>query len=439
MKKLIPILLLFGSLYFTNNTKAQTTLVAGDIVFTGYHSGTASVDSFSFVFLKAVAAGTVISFTDNGWLNPGNFRGGEQTVTFTTIALPKGTEIIIGGAAGITPRIYPTWASAGSCTGTGLALATAGDQIIAYQGTVASGVLTGTIISAIHFNVYSNDNGDCGGVGGNTTNAQWDPNCIDGGTGTIGTSSFCKLPSGMINGVNAIWIGTEGVGASERDNAKFTACGLDLTTPALVRAAVNDQTNWTISTNTTPPGFTLASGCIFLGSVTAVNLVNFTGKLNANNTTSLQWKIEDHANVDKFCIEKSTDGIAFKPLSTINASLSTTGTYYYTDNNLVAENNYYRIKIIELSGKTFYTNIVSINTKPKVDITIYPNPVVNELVIKQDGVSYSKQVQLLSTTGVVLKQINITSKQHSVNVKELPSGLYYLKISEGKIIKIIKQ
>ncbi len=58
-----------------------TVLSAGDIAIVQYNSGT--TDSFTFVFLRDVEAGTVVNFTDNGWQAPGGFRSGEDTVTYT--------------------------------------------------------------------------------------------------------------------------------------------------------------------------------------------------------------------------------------------------------------------------------------------------------------------------------------------------------------------
>jgi hypothetical protein len=51
----------------------MTTLTVGDLALIGYSADTAG-KSFSFVLLQAVEAGTVISFTDNGWLAAGGFR-----------------------------------------------------------------------------------------------------------------------------------------------------------------------------------------------------------------------------------------------------------------------------------------------------------------------------------------------------------------------------
>jgi hypothetical protein len=88
-----------------------TTLNAGDIAFSGYTSTSIPNDEFSFVLLRNIGPGTVINFTDNGWLSTNVFGVGESTATWTAPAggLPGGTEIKIsaltatrtgGGAAG---------------------------------------------------------------------------------------------------------------------------------------------------------------------------------------------------------------------------------------------------------------------------------------------------------------------------------------------------
>ena len=92
-----------------------TVLTAGDLAIVQYNSGT--TDSFTFVFARDIEAGTVVNFTDNGWLAAGGFRPGEGTVTYMApTAITAGTVITL----------------------TGLNLDDAGDQIIAYQGTQAS-------------------------------------------------------------------------------------------------------------------------------------------------------------------------------------------------------------------------------------------------------------------------------------------------------------
>ena len=72
-----------------------TTLSVGDIAIVHYNSST---DAFSFVFLRDVEAGTIVNFTDNGWLAAGGFRAGENTVTYTApAAIAAGTIVTLSG------------------------------------------------------------------------------------------------------------------------------------------------------------------------------------------------------------------------------------------------------------------------------------------------------------------------------------------------------
>jgi hypothetical protein len=429
MKKLIPISLIALCLsFFLNTTKAQ--LVAGDIAFTGYIGNqTAVLDQFTFVVLKNISSGTVIKFTDNAWLATNTFNNTETILTFTTtVPLIAGNEVKIV-SADANGTLSGTGTNVGSITSTGgaLSLAVTGDQVLAYIGADASP----TFIAAIHMNTYTTTLiGTCG----NTTTASWDPACIGSGGG------FSTLPTGLTDGVNALWIGDASVtgAGGEFDNAYFN-CGGSLTTVSGIRAAANNAANWVKDNSLSGPAlFTLPRNCNFL-NVLATNTINFTAKLNTNNTSTLQWKVEDFPNINKFNLEKSTDGISFKPLSTINTSSSTSGTYSYTDNELLVQNNYYRINIIELSGKSFYSNTVAISPKAMADITVFPNPVADKFTIQQLGSQYSKTAFLMSATGKIEQQINITSQQHTVNTKSLSAGIYYLKMDNGKVFKIVKQ
>ncbi|MBL7909894.1 MAG: T9SS type A sorting domain-containing protein [Bacteroidia bacterium] len=242
---------------------AQTSLVPGDIAFSGYTSNTLSGDEFSFVLLKNISAGTSINFTDNGWLGaPTNtFRTGETTVTWVSpSALVAGIEIKING----TTATFVGGGPAGSVTGTALSLSTVGDQVLAYQGSVSSP----TFISAIHMNVFVNG---IDPFNFTSTSAVWD--------GSVNSVSGSGLPPGLTTSINAIWIGVQAVSSSEFDNSHFTGCNLNLSTIALTRSALNDMTNWT-SDNLLPPGFLLPTACPYLTSPCITPTLSLSGQTN---------------------------------------------------------------------------------------------------------------------------------------------------------------
>ena len=245
---------------------AATTLVAGDIAFTSYASSYPTVpeDNFSFVLLRSVGAGTTINFTNNGWLSTNVLQSGEETLTWTAPAggLIAGTEIRITDLTATKSG----GGNAGSVTGTGLNLNTSGDQILAYQGPSGSPIF----ISAIHMNVFTIGGGDPV----NTTAAAWD--------GTANTPSSSALPTGLTTGVNCIWIGTQGVPASEFNNARYGNCAAAAVSGPVtaLRALLNNQANW-ITDDNTPPSFVLPTGCNYLGTacptITVTNPGTTTG------------------------------------------------------------------------------------------------------------------------------------------------------------------
>lgn len=438
------VLAIFLFSFGTNKLKAQpTTLVAGDIAFTGYHGSTGSIDSFSFVLLRSINAGTLINFTDNAWLNTGAFRTGETHLTFTSLALPAGREITVG-LVGTTPTFRQS--GSGASAGTGIytagpnpmAFSATGDQVLAYQGAVA----TPTFISGLHMNMYSTDILECG----NTDDVVWDPNCADGGLpcpgtcGSVGNTSFSKLPPGLVSGTNALFLATPGVNASDRDNARFTGCALDLSTATLARAAVNNRANWGQSNSTNPPGFPLPSGCTFMGlAPLPVSLVSFNGRLNSDKTITLQWKVELQQNITEYVVEESADGSNFSYLGTVASNNTDNYTYTFTDPQATVGNNYYRLKTVEQSGKIAYSDVILVVLKAGIKVNVYPNPVTDKLIIQQfESIRYKTAV-LSNGEGKILQHIKLNGFVHEVNMAIYPAGLYILKLEDGTVFKLIKQ
>ena len=145
---------------------SQTSLSAGDIAFTGYHSDDATVsgnEEIKFVLLKDITSGTVIYFTDFGWESTNDDFQSANPCGVSTGAVSDGIvkwEATANMNCGDEVIIYcKTSPSTTSGTATGeqatynsssyyLNLSSAGEQIFAYQGTYASP----TLIAAINYN-----------------------------------------------------------------------------------------------------------------------------------------------------------------------------------------------------------------------------------------------------------------------------------------------
>ena len=111
---------------FASPVTAGDVLGPGDIAIIGFNSDDNS--QFAFVCLKAISAGTIIYFTDNGWVtttDPQSFRSGEGRLTWDT---PGGCQL--GQIVTINQYDLPTLGT--------FDLSDGGDQILVYQGTDTS-------------------------------------------------------------------------------------------------------------------------------------------------------------------------------------------------------------------------------------------------------------------------------------------------------------
>jgi Secretion system C-terminal sorting domain len=441
----------FSFLFFisTSSIKAQTSLVAGDIAFTGYSAtpNAPQSDEFSFVLLKNCAAGTIINFTDNAWGNDNQFRTAETTVAFTLgAAKVAGTEIKISGPpAGSATATFIGGASAGTCTGTTLSLSVNGDQVIAYQGTAASP----TIISGIHMNVYN------GSPDPSVTNAtNW-----DNLPSTTANTFFCFKPPTLTTGTNAIWIGTQAVISSERNNARFNAAtaisgGANLGTVAGVRAACNNKAFWDaeFAGSGAVPTWPLPSGANFL-SVLPLHLLNFEATNNLSYVTA-NWQTADEINVSQYELERSFDNIKFDRIATIAAinNNASVNNYSYLDKQSLQNSAsliYYRLKMLDNDGKFTYSAIQTIRNKKNISLAIdnMSNPVTDFVrfnIISKKATRAEIQVSDANGRIVVNKMLQLSAGNSSISLPEtinLTKGMYFLKIvtsNETIVVSVIK-
>lgn len=90
------------------------------------------------------------------------------------------------------------------------------------------------------------------------------------------------------------------------------------------------------------------------------------------------------------------------------------------------------------------SDCVTINSigleEEQMNISLYPNPVQEELSISSDGLTMSA-VQVISVTGKVIFEQPITGTELKINTSSWNTGVYFVKVNVGtrsKIIKVIK-
>lgn len=190
--------------------------------------------------------------------------------------------------------------------------------------------------------------------------------------------------------------------------------------------------------NNSPCGISTADVLVksICSAILPVTIESFNATPKNNNSVILDWEVAVQINIQSYTLEHSIDGINFIPFKSILANNFSIFHYTTIHQNPVEGNNYYRIKIIENNGSSFYSEIrnIKILNKQK-DILVYPLPSNNVLNIEspQSLVGKVATIKLFSIDGkLLIKKTTLSlNKIEIVDIKNLKPGVYILNLVCG--------
>ncbi len=157
----------------------------------------------------------------------------------------------------------------------------------------------------------------------------------------------------------------------------------------------------------------------------------------------LIWQTLMEENASHFEVERSYNGVDFKILATVGMG-GANGTYSFMDHHPSAGNNYYRLKIVDKDGGFSYSENVKAKIGAVTDVKLFPNPVIQDLLLKVQSSAEQKEVlTILDGTGRVVSSEAIWLRE-GMNHIHVPmaifkSGVYVIKLQEAqKSMTIIK-
>ena len=117
------------------------------------------------------------------------------------------------------------------------------------------------------------------------------------------------------------------------------------------------------------------------------------------------------------------------------------GTFEYNIEDKVENENivYYRIKEIDADGTFSYSSIIKLLPYNAREISVYPNPVTHFATISVAGNMLNKKATITDINGKKLLSITILNTTFKIDMAAYPSGIYFLKVENGKTTKIIRQ
>lgn len=217
-------------------------------------------------------------------------------------------------------------------------------------------------------------------------------------------------------------------------------------------AGLPSGSNFPVGTTTNTFVVTDAAGntntCSFTVTVSPalpVQLLSFIA-VKQNNRVLLQWVTENEVNNKHFEVERSSNGIDYIAIGTVQASLSPSDPKYYSfiDLQPLKGNNYYRLRQVDLDNRFEYSLVrkVIVDSHGPV-LTLYPNPVTDILLVDFSTTEKKLQVKIFDNNGKLQLSWQMNNDQLlKLPVQALSGGLYYLQVSDGVVTahaKFVKQ
>lgn len=164
-----------------------------------------------------------------------------------------------------------------------------------------------------------------------------------------------------------------------------------------------------------------------------IKLISFSA-YSAKEQNQLEWRANSTDANEYFVVEKSDNGRYFTPVANVQVKGVGDYSYRYADN--AAGKTFYRLKLVDVSGRTTYSSIIFVNEKAtsnELIQKIYPVPatqVLNSQLLssKQENVMLS--LSDMSGRIVLNRSFSLTQGMNNcaVNVEKLTAGMYILKV-----------
>ncbi|UII21113.1 T9SS type A sorting domain-containing protein [Fulvivirga ligni] len=155
-----------------------------------------------------------------------------------------------------------------------------------------------------------------------------------------------------------------------------------------------------------------------------------------NGVAMITWATGSELNNDFFTLERSTDGINFQEIATVDGAGNSSDVIEYSVEDFSAANgaNYYRVKQTDFDGQYEYSKVVNVFNEAvrALEVTAFPNPATDQLNVRIDGFGSDEvTVELTDDRGMAVYTNTFDSSFENVaqiNVSNLPSGLYIVTL-----------
>lgn len=166
-----------------------------------------------------------------------------------------------------------------------------------------------------------------------------------------------------------------------------------------------------------------------------VELVAFNATALEERNVLADWITASEINSDYFVVERTTDGVQFEAIGTVDAAGTSLEPIHYEliDENALTGTSYYRLKEVDLDGTATYSELKSVNFDGISILSAFPNPgteEINFIIYSTNATAF--ELNITDATGRIVEHRNLVLEEGSNNF-ELPlekyaKGQYFLRV-----------
>jgi hypothetical protein len=186
----------------------------------------------------------------------------------------------------------------------------------------------------------------------------------------------------------------------------------------------------------------------YVGSINAtqtplpIELISFTGQ-STDEGVLLKWSTSMEKNFDHFEIERSSNGVTFEYVSSVDGKggMAVKTDYMLVDGTARIGRYYYRLKNVDLDDTYDYSKVIVVLAGDQSTIALYPNPVRDKKLSVVIPQQYSTaRILINDQVGNAVYQSDLSQGEQSIQLQEsLNQGFYIARVMlPGEAPKVIK-
>jgi len=206
-----------------------------------------------------------------------------------------------------------------------------------------------------------------------------------------------------------------------------------------------DMLSGTMVIDFTGTGFIV---CDYVDGILPLTLIEFDGYTTERNTNMLEWITASESNTAWILLERSSNATNWELVERLPAQGWSSELVQYSAEDMNPYlSTYYRLKIIDLDGAEYFSNVIALERNTVSGVTVTPVPAREEVQMiyeaTEDGEVTVSVVDVIGRE-VVRETVQITEglNTKTIDIRSLAVGLYYLTVDNGEdshTQRIIKQ